>query len=266
MVEFYRPGTSWIHRADPRVKLAFTVACALALLAIRQLWLTAAIGVALLALYAWAGLPGDSAMRVVRAMAPVSLLMGLLRALFYPAGELLVAWGPLQFTTLGLADGATLGLRLLSMALAVFLWLYATESRAIVQGFVQLGLPYSWGLSLSMALRYIPSIGRDYRIISQSQQARGLDLRAKRGLARVRALLPGLLALIVSSFRASENMARALEARAYGAPGVRRTTITELQLRPSDWLYLTAIVVAVAALIYLRLRYGFGAAPLSWLG
>jgi energy-coupling factor transport system permease protein len=177
-----------------------------------------------------------------------------------------VAWGPLRLTIGGLADGATLGLRLLVMALAVFLWLYTTESRDIVQGFVRLGLPFSWGLSLSLALRYIPTVGRDYQIITQSQQARGLDPQAKRGLARVRALLPGLLALIVTSFRASENMARALEARAYGAPGVRRSTMNDLRFQPLDWLVLLTVILGTGALIYLRLRFGFGAEPLRLIG
>ncbi len=263
MVEFYTPGTSWIHRMDPRVKLAFTAATVLSLLLVRQLLATAVAGALVVALYASARLPTPRPLRVIR---PISLLMALLRAVAYPAGSELVAWGPLRLTIGGLADGATLGLRLLVMALAVFLWLYTTESRDIVQGFVRLGLPFSWGLSLSLALRYIPTVGRDYQIITQSQQARGLDPQAKRGLARVRALLPGLLALIVTSFRASENMARALEARAYGAPGVRRSTMNDLRFQPLDWLVLLTVILGTGALIYLRLRFGFGAEPLRLIG
>lgn len=260
MVEFYTPGDSWYHRADSRVKLTFTAASLLGLLLVRQLQWIAVAGVVVLLMYVSAGLPPDRWLRVVRAMAPISLLMAGLRALFYPAGALLAEWGPIRLTALGLADGAAVGLRLLVMALVVFLWLYATESRAIVHGLVRLGLPYGWGLSLSLALRYIPSVGRDYQIIAQSQQARGLDLRAKRGLARVRAMLPGLLALIVTSFRASENMARALEARAYAVPGVRRTFLEELRFRPSDWLYLAITLLGAGALLYARIRFGFGAA------
>lgn len=261
MLEFYTPGDSWFHRADPRVKLAFAAASLLGLLLVRQLQWIAVAGLSVLLLYFSARLPLDRWLRVVRTMAPISLLMAGLRALFYPAGALLAEWGPLRLTTLGLADGAAVGLRLLVMALVVFLWLYTTESRDMVHGLVRLGLPYGWGLALSLALRYIPSVGRDYQIITQSQQARGLDLRAKRGLARVRAMLPGLLALIVTSFRASENMARALEARAYAVPGVRRTFLRELRFRPSDWLYLAVTFVGFAALLYARVRFGFGGVP-----
>lgn len=262
MVEFYTPGDSWLHRADPRAKLVFVAVSVGSLLLIRQLLLTAGLGAIVLLLYASSRLPADRFLRVLKAMAPISLLMTVLRALFYPSGAELLVWGPLRVTSVGLADGVALGLRLMVMALAVFLWLYATQSRDIVHGLVRLGLPYSWGLSLSLALRYIPTVGYDYAIISQSQRARGLDLGAKRGLNRVRAMLPGLLALIVGAFRTSEQMARALEARAFGAPGVRRTYLHELRFRVVDWLYLAVCVLVFAVLLYLRLRFGFGAAPL----
>lgn len=264
VVEFYTPGDSWLHRADPRVKLLFTAVSVVSLLLVRQLLLTAALGALMLLLYGTSRLPANRSLQVLKAMAPISLLMAGLRTLFYPGGAELLVWGPLRVTSIGLADGAALGLRLVVMALAVFLWLYTTHSRAIVQSLVRLGLPYPWGLALSMALRYIPTLGYDYQIITQSQQARGLDLRAKRGLNRVRAMLPGLLALIVGSFRTSEHMARALEARAYGAPGVRRTYLHELSFRPVDWLYLAICLLAFIGLLYLRIRYGFGAAPLAW--
>lgn len=246
---------------DPRAKLAATAAGVLGLLLLRQLGPIALSGAAVLLLYASAGLAAQRWGRIVRSMAPISLLMAGLRAVFYPVGAALAEWGPIQLTASGLADGAAVGLRLLVMGLVVFLWLYTTEGRAIVDGLVRLGLPYAWGLSLSLALRYIPTVGRDFQIISQSQQARGLDLQSKRGIARVRAMLPGLMALILTTFRASENMARALEARAFGAPGVRRTTLEELRFRPLDWLTLAVSLLGLGALLYLRIRFGFGAAP-----
>lgn len=266
MVEFYTPGASWLLRTDPRVKLAFVAGFTISLLMLRLLWLTAAAVLLVLLLYAAARLPAERAIRIMRVMAPVSLLMAVLRAVFYPAGRELLAWGPIHLTVGGLADGAALGLRLLAMALAVFLWLYTTPSPAIVHGFVRLGMPYAWGLSLSMALRTIPSMGRNYEIILQSQRARGLDLGTMRGLQRMRAMLPGLLALIVSSFRASEHMAQALEARAFGAQGVRRTYLSELRFRVSDWLFLAVTVLGFLALIYLRIRFNFGATSLGASG
>lgn len=263
MVEFYAPGRSWLHSTDARVKLLFVLGSIPVLLMIRNALLMGIALILLLLLYASARLPSDRGIRLLKALAPVSLVMMLLRTLFYPAGIELAAWGPMRLTSIGLAEGLALGLRLISMALAVFLWLYTTEGRAIVQSLVRLGMPYAWGLSLSLALRYVPTVGASYQTILQAQQARGLDLESYRGIKRVRALLPALLALMVTSFRASESMARALEARAFGAAGVRRTTLEELHFRSLDWLYLILMVLTLAVLFYLRIAFGVGSEPLA---
>ena len=262
MVEFYQPGESWIHRADPRVKLATLAASMLLMLLLQHplIFLAAVLGLA--GLYRSAGLATNKLWRVVRAVLPVGFLLAALRAIFYPTGPMLVALGPLQITGGGLAQGATLGLRLVGMGLAIFLWLYTTESQSMVRGLVKLGLPYPWGLSIGLALRFIPTIRENYDTIVQAQRARGLDLEHTRGLGRVRALLPGLIALMVSSLRAGENMARALEARAFGAPGVRRSYLVDLAFRPVDWLLLLLLGLGASAILLLFFRFGFGADPL----
>jgi energy-coupling factor transporter transmembrane protein EcfT len=73
--------------------------------------------------------------------------------------------------------------------------------------------------------------------------------------------MPIFVALIVSSFRSSEQLARALEARAFNAPGIRRTAWIELRFRLADGLLLGLVLLGTAAVVYLHGRYGFGAGP-----
>jgi hypothetical protein len=68
--------------------------------------------------------------------------------------------------------------------------------------------------------------------------------------------MPIFVALIVSSFRASEQLARALEARGFNAPGVRRTAWIELRFRAADGLWLGLLLALTAAVLYLHLRLG----------
>jgi energy-coupling factor transporter transmembrane protein EcfT len=70
---------------------------------------------------------------------------------------------------------------------------------------------------------------------------------------------------MVSSLRASENVARALEARAFGAPGVRRSYLVDLAFRPVDWLLLVLLGLGAGAILLLYFRFGFGADPLRLL-
>ena len=253
MTDFYYPGDSWIHRADPRVKLAFAAASVVGLLLITELpmMLIALLGLAIL--YSTSNIPVELPTRIVRAVLPVSLIMMLLRAAFYPSGTDLWTLGPLRITTGGLEEGAVLGLRLIVMALAIFLWLFTTESHSIVRSFVAIGMPYPWGLSLALALRFIPSIRDNYLTIEQAQRARGFRPEQLGGIRRARAMLPAFAALMMSSFRDSEHVARALESRAYGVKGVQRTYLVEMRFRMLDAVYLTAIVLGSAFVVAVRI-------------
>ena len=253
MDDFYVQKDSWIHHADPRVKLAFALASITILLVIQELpmMLVALLGLSFL--YAAAHIPVKRVMSIVRAVLPVSVIMAVLRAVFYPSGPELWAWGPVSITLGGFEEGAVLGLRLIVMALAIFLWLFTTQAHAIVRGFTSLGMPYPWGLSLALALRFIPSIGQTYQTIDHAQRARGFMPEDLALIARARALLPSLVALMVSAFRESEQVARALESRAYGAPGVKRTYMEALHFRVLDAAYLALILIGAALVIAVSL-------------
>ena len=71
--------------------------------------------------------------------------------------------------------------------------------------------------------------------------------------------------VVAGTERACQNLARALEARAFGARGVRRSYLADIAFRPLDWVYLLLIALVAAALLFLHFRLGFGADPLRLL-
>jgi len=170
----------------------------------------------------------------------------------------------LRLTDGGLAAGAALGLRLLAVGLLVFLWLHTTRPSAMIQSLVRLGLPYSWGLTLALAMRDIPLLQRSFQSILEAQQARGLLLESTVGLARVRALMPVFVAMVISGFRGSQQVAVALEARGLGASGVSRSDWRPLRFRRRDGVYLIALFGATAVWLALRFGAGVGTNPLGW--
>jgi energy-coupling factor transport system permease protein len=236
-----------IHRFDPRVKLAFVVEATLATF----LWPSVGTALAMIAVCTlgfWrARIPAGHVLRIVRLIAPLMAMVSGLTALFgQGTGEAWLTVGPLVVTAHALARGALLATRLLALALIVFLWLFTTEQATMVRGFVALGLPYEWGLTLALALRYLPLFAALFEQVRDAQQARGLDLEQQSFRGRLRAYRPVLIAMIISALRNSEHLGWALEARALGAPGMRRTTFRPLHLRGGD----------VAALVLLGLIFG----------
>jgi len=246
----YEPGSSWLHALDPRVKLLFVVEMVVLLLAVPSL--PVALGVLLLShLLLWsARTPWARIAGLWRLMALLSVLVPLLWLPLLPQETpLLLAFWRIRITLPALQRGLLMAARLDALAFVFFAWLLTTAEWALVQGFVRLGLPYSWGLTLSLSLRYLPTLHAVYLQITDAQRSRGLDLNSGSLLRRARVRLPILIALMVTALRSSENVGRALESRALGTTSAQRTALRQIGLRQPDWMCLAVMVLLPAAAV-----------------
>lgn len=263
MNNLYLTGDSWLHRVDPRVKLLFVVSMIFLLILIRNMWVMIGAAITVHLLVFSAEIPTTRIRALWKTLLPVVMLMLMLRIILYPAGEAWFAIWIVRVTPIAVAQGVVLALRIITMALAVAAWLYTTTQAQIVRGFVKLGMPHEWGMVLALALRYIPTFQGMFGRISEAQQARGLDLEQHKGFKRVRVMMPMFVAMIISSLRASEQLAMSMEARGYGRVGVQRTVLHEIEFRRLDYVLLIGLHLLVFAVVFLNLRYGFGREPLE---
>jgi len=214
-------------------------------------------------LYRSAHIPRSNLVAVWKTLLPVSILMALLWILFYPSGVPIFQVWIINITRLAIAQGLALALRILNIGLIVTLWLYTTETNAIVQGLVKLRVPYHWGLVLTLAFRYIPFVHESYVTISEAQQARGLNLSIGKGWQRARVMLPIFIAMMVSVLRASEHVARALEARGFGAHITARTALYDLQATARDYTFSIIILITFVTFLFLNLYFGFASQTIA---
>jgi energy-coupling factor transport system permease protein len=252
--DLYVRRTTWLHGLDPRVKFLFVLEATLLLFLWPGIW-TAAGMIVLCSFFMWqARVPRDRVLQIWRMMAPLLGLVWLLSALFTQAGgpPVLFSLGPFVVTAGAVRLGLMLALRLLALALIAFLWLFTTDQTAMVKGFVTLGLPYNWGLTLALALRYLPIFAGLFDQVTAAQQARGLELDQGQLWQRLRLYRPVLIAMIILALRQSEQLGWALEVRALGAPGVARTTYRPLRFDRNDWLAGSFLLLALVPAIVLR--------------
>jgi energy-coupling factor transport system permease protein len=149
-------------------------------------------------------------------------------------------------------QAALLAARLLALGLIFFFWLSTTDQGEMVRGFVALKLPYEWGLTLALALRYLPILAGLMEQVREAQAARGLDLAQRGFAARLRAYGPILVAVIIGALRHGERLGWALESRALGA-GPRRTEYRPLRLRSDDVIAFAGLALILLGAILLRL-------------
>ena len=120
----------------------------------------------------------------------------------------------------------------------------------------RIGVPYTAAYSVSLTLRYIPDVQRDFEAISQALQARGLELSRKASwIKRLKRTVPLLLPLIFSSLDRIDVISRAMELRGFGK-NKRRSWYSSKPFSRTDKLVLTVGILLFALGIWLTFRGG----------
>ena len=120
----------------------------------------------------------------------------------------------------------------------------------------RIGVPYTAAYSVSLTLRYIPDIQRDFEAISQAQQARGLELSQKASfIKRLKRTVPLLLPLVFSSLDRIEVISRAMELRGFGKHK-KRTWYSAKPFNRADRVSLVISILLFAAGMWLTFRTG----------
>lgn len=113
------------------------------------------------------------------------------------------------------------------------------------------GVPYKVAYAVSLTLRYFPEIVRDYRNISQAQQARGLEMSKKaKFMDRFKNALMIIVPLIFSTIERVEYISNAMDLRGFGKLR-KRTWYSKKKLTAADYIAILAsvLIFAVSVLI-----------------
>ncbi|MCK4247490.1 MAG: energy-coupling factor transporter transmembrane protein EcfT [Methanomicrobia archaeon] len=161
----------------------------------------------------------------------------------------------LKIKDVNIAMAFAMGFRVLAMILSTFLLLMTTEQRDLVLALVKMKLPYDYGLTIAIALRYVPTLASLAVSITDAQKARGLELEKGNILEKIRKYIPILVPLIVKSIQLAQELAIAIETRAFGKPN--RTFYRDLKFKFKDLVFLFAAVIFFVICLYLRIKdYG----------
>jgi energy-coupling factor transport system permease protein len=259
--ELYLPRDTWLHRLDPRTKLLLVLLGGAVGLMYKQVAVLA--GLLLLSHLALlsARIPLDRVRWLWSRLVPLLVMILILQPFFAPGpGPDLLRLGPLRLTLAGLLDGVTFALRAAALAFVAALLLLTTDPMGLVHGLVNMGLPYPWGLTVGLAVRYLPTTYGLFVTISEAQQARGWLVDEGGSIRRARSYVPILVATVIGALRLADRLGLALAARGLGYPA-QRTTLYDLRFTLRDWLVAGSSTALFVGLLVLRYGVGFGAEP-----
>ncbi len=256
----YLPGDSWLHRLDPRTKLVLVLLYSILVFIPTNLYSLAVAAAFLIAAVVAGRIPAGYLWRGLRPILFFALI-ALVFNLFLTPGNELWRWGPVVITDAGLEIAILAMTRLMLVVLAATLLTLTTSPVALTDGLERLMRPlarlrfpaHEIALMMTIALRFVPTLIAEADRLIKAQEARGADLRRGGLLARVRAMIPILVPLFVSSFRRADDLAVAMEARLYRG-GEGRTRMVELVLGARDWAAYGIFGVAVVGVVWFIVR------------
>ena len=260
----YFPGNSLLHRLDPRMKLVLTLLF-IVVVFLPQNWVgLAAVAVFLGVILGLSRLPAKLLWKSIKPVLFLVAFTSVLNMLYVRGdGEPLLAFWRIRIYPEGVATAVFISVRILCLITGSSLLTYTTTPTALTDAMEYLLKPlkvirvdaHELAMMMTIALRFIPTLMEETDKIMAAQKARGADLESGGLLQRVRALIPILIPLFVSSFRRAYDLATAMECRCYQG-GEGRTRMKRLHSAPRDFVALGVYVAVAAALIGLNVLFG----------
>ena len=240
--QFY-PINSPIHRMDARVKLLLTLLFVVGIFFIKSYFgfiLTAAL---LLTIILVAKLPMMSVLKSVRGVLLILVFTALINLFLggENGSEVLWQWNVLTITESSVHTTIKLVLRLFLLISGTTILSLTTTPVALADGVESLLSPLKVirvpvrdiAMIMSIALRFIPTLFEETNKIISAQKSRGASFDTGGPIARIKALLPVLIPLFVSSFRRADELAFAMDSRCYNA-SEKRVKMRQYKLGVAD--------------------------------
>lgn len=265
----YYPTNSPVHRADPRIKLVILILYMVTVFFCDSFFSFAFMTLFVIVTVILSRVPVLKVLKGLKFILILVLFTTVLMTVFYTDknAEPLAEWWIFHIYLSGIYSSLKLACRLILLVLMPTVLTLTSTPTELCDGLESLLSPlklvrfpvHELALIMSIALRLIPTLIEETDKITNAQKARGAAFDSKNPFKKIKAMLPVLIPLFVSSFRRADELADAMDSRCYrGAKG--RTRMKKLTVHASDIIALLgwcAITVCVLFLKYNWLGWSF---------
>ena len=254
----YFPGSTIVHRLDPRTKLVLTVVYIAALFMMNGVLAYVFMLAVLVTCLALSRIKPKAALKGLRPIIFVLVFTAVLQIFFSRGEHVVFEFRGIAISREGLMGAAYMVTRLVMLIVGTFLLTYTTSPIALTDGIEMILNPlkkiklpiHELAMMMSIALRFIPALIEETDKIISAQKSRGADFETGGLVKRARAILPIIIPLFISAFRRADELAIAMESRCYHG-GEGRTRMTTLKTAGRDYAALLCGACTVAAVIFL---------------
>lgn len=254
----YFPGNSIVHKLDPRMKIILIFLLIVSIFICKNIAGLGAIILFSVILVLISKIPFKTVLKSIKPLVVIILLTAVLN-IFYGKGDALVQLGKLKITADGIETAVFMAVRIITLVVISSLLTYTTSPTELTDALERLLKPlklikidvHSIAMTMTIALRFIPTLIEEIEKIMSAQKSRGADLESGGLIHRAKALIPVLIPLFVSAFRRAGELAYAMECRCYHG-GEGRTKMKVMKLSARDFLSLAAVIVFMVIIVLIN--------------
>lgn len=249
----YFPGTSPLHKMDPRAKIVLMISYVVLLFLAKTVLAYVFLTVTTLTLILLTRISFKFYLRGLKPLLFIIIFTSVLNMLYSP-GEPLFSFWIFSVSLEGILTAVFMVLRIVMMFLTMSILTYTTSPLLLTGGLERLLYPLSWvkvpvhdfAMMMTIALRFIPTLLEETEKIMNAQKARGADFENGNLIRRAKAMIPILIPLFVSAIRRAEELAVAMECRCYDGGDAPRTRFVEYRF---TWIDLVALLVCIGLFV-----------------
>ncbi len=253
----YLPGSSPVHRMDPRIKILSVLALSIVILKAGGFGAIFLISLFLAASGTAGGMKPRHFAEALRPLVFFLVVLFLMHLFFTPGRPIAAFYPGITVTAEGLNRGILTAWQFAALVAGSSILTMTTSPSELIGGierllrpFRRVGVPsHDIAVMISLALRFVPTLLDEAGRIRKAQLARGAAFTGANILHRIKAVATLAVPLTLGSFRRAEELARSMESRGYARGG--RTYLRELRLSPGDYAASAVVAAFLAALRFL---------------
>lgn len=254
----YFPGDSLLYKMDARMKIVLTFLLIVTIFLCKNVTSMLLMIAVTIFLVLVSKVPVKTILKSIKPLAVIIVITAVLN-IFYGEGDALVELGRFKITVEGIKTAIFMAVRIIVLVVISSLLTYTTSPNELTDALERLFKPlkvfkvdvHSIAMTMTIALRFIPTLIEEVQKIMAAQKSRGADMETGSLIHRAKALVPVLIPLFVSSFRRANELAYAMECRCYRG-GEGRTKMKIMKLSTRDYISLASTICFIVVVVLLN--------------
>lgn len=258
------PINSVIHKLDPRTKLILTVLAIVLIFSANHFFSLIFVAISVIMILLLSKIPVSMYLKNLKFILPIVILTTIINLFYIKDGAVLFEFWIIKITNYGVERSLFMALRVVLLILISSVLTYTTSPNDITDGLERLFSPlkyiglgsavHTFTMMMTIALRFIPTLIEETLKIMNAQKARGADFENGKLMQKIKAVIPILIPLLISSVRRAYDLAEAMESRCYNG-GEGRTRLKQLKFSKSDISAFMIFVLLFAVVIFLNIIF-----------